>query len=66
MSTSDGFSGRGTWSFVANTNVTVLRFTDVVRSEASHERILVRAIFVFDLRSATILVDRFSLTCVGD
>ncbi len=64
LSTSSGYLGRGTSSFVANGRVEVFRFADVL-ANASGDRIRATAVFVLDLASETVRVDTFELTCIG-
>ena len=64
ITTSDGYVGTGTSSFVTNAHVSVLRFTDMM-SRAPGDRFAAQGVFVFDLRSSEILVDRFRLACLG-
>lgn len=63
ITTSDGFVGRGTDTFVNNGQVVVFRFTDIMTS-ASGARFRARGVFVFDLSTETVRVDRFHLTCL--
>jgi hypothetical protein len=64
ITTSDGFVGRGTESFVDNGQVLRARLTDIMRN-ASGDRFRARAVFVFDLSTETVRVERFELTCLG-
>jgi hypothetical protein len=64
ISTSDGFVGKGTETFVANGNVLVNRFTDML-SDGSGARFRAQNIFVLDLRTDTVRMGRFRLTCLG-
>jgi hypothetical protein len=64
LTTTVGYSGRGTSSFVANGQVEMFRFTDVLTDDSGN-RIRARGVFVVDLGSETARVDRFQLTCVG-
>jgi hypothetical protein len=64
ITTSDGFVGHGTDSFVENGQVVMARITDVM-TNASGDRFRARGIFVLDLSTDTVRVERFSLTCLG-
>lgn len=64
LTTTGGYLGRGTSSFVLNGNVEVFRFTDLL-ADGSGNRIRASGVFVVDLASNAIRVDKFSLTCLG-
>jgi hypothetical protein len=64
ITTSDGFAGHGTDSFVQNGQVFTSRHDDVL-TNASGDRFLVRSVIVVDLSTDTVRVDRFDLTCLG-
>lgn len=64
ITTSDGFAGRGTESFVDNGRIVRFRFADIMRN-ASGDRFRARGVFVLDLSTDTVRVDRFQLTCLG-
>ncbi len=64
LATSSGYVGRGTSSFVANGNVEVFRFSDRL-ADGSGNRIRASGVFVLDLSSGTVRVDKFTLTCLG-
>jgi hypothetical protein len=64
ITTSDGFVGHGTDSFVDNGQVVMSRITDVM-TNASGDRFRARGVFVLDISTDTVRVDRFSLTCLG-
>ena len=64
ITTSDGFAGHGTDNFVANGQVFVFRQTDIM-TNASGDRFRARGVFVLDLSTDTVRVDRFELTCLG-
>jgi hypothetical protein len=64
ITTSDGFAGHGTDSFVDNGQVVRFRMTDVMRN-ASGALFLVRFVFVFDVATETVKVEKdFGLTCI--
>ena len=63
ITTSDGFVGHGTDSFVDG-QVVVSRITDIM-TNASGDRFRARGVFVLDLSTDTVRVDRFELTCLG-
>lgn len=64
ITTSGGYAGRGTSSFVENGNVEIFRFTDLL-TDGSGNRLRAKGLFVVDLASGSIRVERFALTCVG-
>ena len=65
ITTSDGFAGRGTDSYVNNGRILKFRFSDML-TNASGARFRARGVFVLDLRTDTVRVDTFSLTCLGN
>ena len=64
ITTSDGFVGHGTDSFVDNGQILVFRLTDIL-TNPSGDRFRARAVFVLDLSTGTARVDRGGLTCLG-
>jgi hypothetical protein len=64
ITTSDGFVGHGTANFVDNGQVLMSRITDIM-TNASGDRFRARGVFVLDVSTGTVRVDRFELTCVG-
>jgi hypothetical protein len=64
ITTSDGFVGHGTDSFVENGQVLMSRITDIM-TNASGDRFRARGVFVLDLSTDTVRVDKFELTCLG-
>ena len=64
LTTSGGYAGRGTSSFVQNGNVELFRFADIL-ADGSGNRIRATGVFVLDLASGAVKVDAFELTCVG-
>ena len=64
ITTSDGFAGRGTEMFVDNGRVIMFRFADIMRN-ASGDRFRARGVFVLNIASDTVRVDRFELTCLS-
>jgi hypothetical protein len=64
LSTSSGFVGEGTSSFVDNGQIEMFRFTDILSSD-SGDRIRANGVFVGDLSTGTVRVDKFELTCLG-
>src|ERR671918_142852 len=56
LSTSSGYSGRGTSSFVDNGRVEMFRLTDVLADDAGN-RIRARAVFVLDLSRDEVRID---------
>jgi hypothetical protein len=64
ITTSDGFVGHGTDNFVDNGQVLMFRQTDIL-TNASGDHLRARSLFVLDLRTDTVRVERFELTCLG-
>ena len=64
ITTSDGFAGHGTDSFVQNGQVFTTRHDDVLKNDTG-DRFLVQSVFVLDLSTDTARVERFELTCVS-
>ena len=64
LSTSSGFFGQGTSSFVENGQIEMFRSTDLLTNE-SGDRIRAKVLFVDDLSTETVRVDTFDLTCLG-
>jgi hypothetical protein len=65
ITTSDGFVGHGTDSFVEGGQILRARLTDIMTNEATGQRFRARFVFVLDLRTDTVRVDRGGLTCLG-
>jgi hypothetical protein len=64
ITTSDGFFGHGTNSTVFNGQVFRSRQADVM-TNASGDRFLARFVFVFDVSTETVRVEKeFGLTCI--
>lgn len=63
ITTSDGFAGRGTDTFVDNGQILMFRLTDIV-TNASGDRFRARTVLVIDLSTDTVRVDSFELTCL--
>jgi hypothetical protein len=64
ITTSDGFVGHGTDTFVENGQVLMSRITDIL-TNAAGGRFRARGVFVLDLSTDTVRVDRFELACLG-
>ena len=64
ITTSDGFVGHGTDSFVDNGQILRARLTDIMTNEATGQRFRAHFVFVLDLRTDTVRVDRGELTCL--
>jgi hypothetical protein len=65
ITTSDGFVGHGTDSFVDNGQVVKFRQTDIMTNATTGQRFRARGVFVLDLSTDTVRVERFELTCLG-
>ena len=64
ITTSDGFVGHGTDNFVDNGQVIRGRLTDIM-TNAAGDRFRARGVFVIDVSTDTVRVERFELTCLG-
>jgi hypothetical protein len=64
ITTSDGFVGHGTDSFVENGQVVMFRQTDIM-TNPSGDHFRARGVFVLDLSTETVRVEGFELTCLG-
>jgi hypothetical protein len=64
LSTSSGYAGRGQSSYVENGRVEMFRFSDRL-TDVSGNSIRASGVFVLDLASGTVRVDRFELACLG-
>jgi hypothetical protein len=64
ITTSDGFAGRGTETFLVNGQILLFRQTDIM-TNASGDRFRAHGVFVLDLSTDTARVDRFELTCLS-
>lgn len=65
ITTSDGFTGRGTDSFVVNGKVLKFTFNDMM-SNAAGDRFRAHGVIVIDVKTDTVRVERFTLTCLGN
>ena len=63
ITTSDGFAGRGTDSFVVNGQVLKFTFNDMM-ANAEGDRFRAHGVVVVDLETDTARVDKFTLTCL--
>jgi hypothetical protein len=63
ITTSDGFAGHGTDNFVDNGQVVVARLSDIM-SNAAGDRFRAHFVFVVDLSTETVRVERGGLTCI--
>jgi hypothetical protein len=64
LSTSSGFVGTGTSSYVLNGEIEMFRFTDIL-SNGEGDRIRASSVVAIDLSTGTARVDSFELTCLG-
>jgi hypothetical protein len=64
LSTSSGFVGTGTSSYVLNGEIEIFRLTDIL-SNGAGDRIRARSVLAIDLSTGTARVDSFDLTCLG-
>jgi hypothetical protein len=65
ITTSDGFVGHGTDTFVGNGQIVKFTQTDIMTNTVSGQRFRARVVFVLDLSTETVRVERFALTCLG-
>ena len=65
ITTSDGFVGHGTDSFVDNGQVLMFRQTDIMTNASTGQRFRARGLFVLDLSTDTVRIEKFELTCLG-
>lgn len=65
ITTSDGFVGHGTDSFVDNGQVLMFRQTDIMTNASTGQRFRARGVFVLDLSTDTVRIERFELTCLS-
>jgi hypothetical protein len=65
ITTSDGSVGHGTASFVANGQIVKDRFTDIMTNTSGGYHFRARGVFVLDISTGTVRVERFELTCLG-
>jgi hypothetical protein len=63
ITTSDGFAGHGTDTFVDNGQVVRFSQADIM-TNASGDLFLARSVFVLDLSTGTVRVERGGLTCI--
>jgi hypothetical protein len=63
ITTTDGFAGRGTETFIVNGQIILFRQTDIM-TNASGDRFRANGVFVLDLSTDTVRVERFALTCL--
>ena len=64
ITTSDGFVGHGTDNFVDNGQVLISRLTDIM-TNASGDRFRAHFVFVLDVSTGTVRIERGELTCLG-
>ena len=64
ITTSDGFVGHGTDTFVDNGRVLISRISDIMAND-SGDRFRAHFVFVLDLSTETVRVEKGGLTCVG-
>ena len=64
ITTSDGFVGRGTETFVNNGQIFKYTQTDIMSND-SGERFRARVVVVGDVSTDMLRVERFALTCLG-
>jgi len=65
ITTSDGFVGRGTDTFVDNDQIIVFTLNDMLTNATTGERFRAKTVFVVDLSTETVIVERGGLTCLG-
>jgi hypothetical protein len=65
ITTSDGSLGHGTASLIDNGQVIRFRMTDIMTNASGGYRFRARGVFVLDISTDTVRVERFELTCLG-
>ena len=65
IATSDGFAGHGTDTFVDNGQVIMFRQTDIMTNATTGDRFRAQSLFVLDLKTETVRVERGGLICLG-
>ena len=65
ITTSDGSVGHGTDSFVDNGQVLMFRMTDIMTNASGGYHFRARTVFVLDLSTGTVRIERGELTCLG-
>jgi hypothetical protein len=65
ITTSDGFVGHGTDTFVDNGQVFKFSQTDIMTNAESGARFRARVLVVGDASTGTARIERFALTCLG-
>jgi hypothetical protein len=65
ITTSDGSVGHGTASLIDNGQVIRFRMTDIMTNASGGYHFRARAVFVLDVSTGTVRVERFELTCLG-
>jgi hypothetical protein len=65
FTTSDGSVGHGTSSLVDNGQVISFTTTDIMRNASGGYGFRARGVFVLDISTGTVRVERFELTCLG-
>ena len=64
LTTTSGYTGSGTSSYVLNGQVEMFRLNDLL-GDGSGSRIRATGLFVMNLTKGDVYVDQFTLTCVG-
>jgi len=64
ITTSDGFVGHGTDTFVDNGQVMVFRQSDVMMNASSGDKFTAQGLFVLDISTDTVRFESFELTCL--
>jgi hypothetical protein len=65
ITTTEGFVGHGTDSFVDNGQIIMFRLTDILTNATTGDRFRAQFLFVLDLSTETVRVERGGLTCLG-
>jgi hypothetical protein len=64
ITTSDGFVGHGTDSFVDNGQIIKFTQTDIMKNATTGKRFRVRNVFVLDVATETVRVGKFEFACL--
>jgi hypothetical protein len=65
ITTSDGSVGHGTSSLVGNGQVIRFGMTDIMKNTSAGYGFRARGLFLLDLSTDTVRIERFELTCLG-
>ena len=64
VTTDTGYAGHGTDQLVVNGQVNLFRGTDVLTNEATGHQFVVRAVFLLDLSTGVVKLNKVNFSCV--